>query len=327
MISSTQRQINQLQSEIAKLDRDAADQAKKESELITKINRATEAMSRAKSLTTMQSRAREIERHQKSLEAVKKKQAEISRKRSSAHKKLGECQARLAREEEAERKKRADSERKLMREREAHQRRVAANLSRSQHEAQLSSVQPLISPAEPLSSFMASQGPAEQNDGANTASSIKYDFFISHASEDKEPFVDSLVAGLQSAGASVWYADVNLKPGYSLRREIDRGLRLSKLGIVVLSPHFFSKEWPQKELDGLVALENAGQSRIIPVWHKVSVDEVRNYSPVLADKVALSTAIYSTEKIVAELIEIKNELAMPRADSTGGSEAPPAEAP
>ncbi len=304
MSSIIQRQIDKLQSEIAKLDRDAANEAKKESDLIAKINRATEAMSRAKSLTTIQSRAREIERHQKSLEAVKKKQADISRKRSSAHKKLGECQARLAREEEAARKKLADNERKLMREREAHQRRVAANLSRSQPKPLPPPTRPLAPPVEPFGSFMASQDPAEQDAGANSALPAEYDFFISHASEDKESFVDSLVAGLQSADASVWYADVNLKPGYSLRREIDRGLAHSRFGIVVLSQHFFNKEWPQKELDGLVALENAGESRIIPVWHKVSVDEVRKYSPVLADKVALSTAMYSTKQIVAKLIEL-----------------------
>lgn len=304
MSSSTQRQIDQLLSEIAKLDRDDANEAKKESDLIAKINRATEAMSRAKSLTTIQSRAREIERHQKSLEVVKKKQAEISRKRSSAYKKLGECQARLAREEEAARKKLADNERKLMREREAHQRRVAANLSRSQHEARLSSVQPLISPVEPLSSFVASQGPTEQDDGANIALPAEYDFFISHASEDKEAFVDALVNGLLSAGASVWYDEFSLKPGDSLRREIDRGLAQSRFGIVVLSEHFFNKEWPQKELDGLVALENAGESRIVPVWYKVSVDEVRKYSPVLAGKFALSTARYRTDQIVAKLIKL-----------------------
>ena len=44
---------------------------------------------------------------------------------------------------------------------------------------------------------------------------------------------------------------------------------------------FFKKEWPQKELDGLVALEAQGLSRILPIWHKVSVDEVAHYSPTL----------------------------------------------
>ena len=44
-----------------------------------------------------------------------------------------------------------------------------------------------------------------------------------------------------------------LRVGDSLRRSIDNGLRNSRYGIVVLSEAFFSKEWPQRELDGLFA--------------------------------------------------------------------------
>ena len=74
-----------------------------------------------------------------------------------------------------------------------------------------------------------------------------YDFFISHASEDKEGFVRQLEEVLQSKGASVWYDEFTLKVGDSLRREIDRGLVNSRFGVVVLSEAFFKKEWPQKE--------------------------------------------------------------------------------
>ena len=52
---------------------------------------------------------------------------------------------------------------------------------------------------------------------------------------------------------SVWFDELTLKVGDSLRRSIDRGLASSRFGIVVISPHFLSKEWPQKELDGLTA--------------------------------------------------------------------------
>ena len=157
--------------------------------------------------------------------------------------------------------------------------------------------------------------------------SAEYDFFISHASEDKEAFVDALVNGLLSADASVWYDEFSLKPGDSLRREIDRGLAQSKLGIVVLSPRFFNKEWPQKELGGLMGRENAGQIRIVPVLLDITIDEVRIHSPTLTDKMALDTAEYTTAQIVDKLIELKNELAMPRTDAAGGSRASQAETP
>ena len=91
-----------------------------------------------------------------------------------------------------------------------------------------------------------------------------YDFFICHASEDKESFVRHLAETLEAKGARVWYDEFTLSIGDSLRREIDRGLASSQFGVVVLSEAFFKKEWPQRELDGLVTLETQGRSRILP---------------------------------------------------------------
>jgi len=41
----------------------------------------------------------------------------------------------------------------------------------------------------------------------------------------------------------------------ALRQSIDRGLAKSRFGIVVVSPSFLQKDWPRRELDGLVARE------------------------------------------------------------------------
>ena len=129
----------------------------------------------------------------------------------------------------------------------------------------------------------------------------EYDFFISHASEDKEAFVQDLAAALRGLGAKIFYDAYTLKVGDSLRRKIDQGLANSKFGIVVLSEHFFNKQWPARELDGLTAMEIGGQTRILPIWHKVSYDEVKRFSPALADKVALNTSLKSVEEIAKEL--------------------------
>ena len=130
----------------------------------------------------------------------------------------------------------------------------------------------------------------------------QYDFFISHASEDKEGFVRQLADALQAKGASVWYDEFSLKVGSSLREEIERGLANSQFGVVVLSKFFFEKEWTNKELSGLFALEAKGASRILPIWHNVSADEVTTYSPILADKVALNTSLLSVENIANQLL-------------------------
>lgn len=128
--------------------------------------------------------------------------------------------------------------------------------------------------------------PSTRAEGTRAGGNASWDVFICHASEDKEPFVRELAEALRAEGVRVWYDEFTLKLGDSLRRSIDRGLAYSSYGVVVLSPHFFAKEWPQRELDGLTAREIEGRKVILPIWHNIGVDEVRGHSPTLADRVA-----------------------------------------
>ena len=145
---------------------------------------------------------------------------------------------------------------------------------------------------------------APSSEAPATASDEDYDLFISHATEDKDGIVRDLVDALQARGVRVWYDEFQLRIGDSLRRKIDAGLARSRFGMVVVSHAFFSKNWPQYELDGLVSLEMAGRQRILPVWHEVTKDEVLDYSPSLADKVALNTASFTVEEIAAEIADV-----------------------
>jgi hypothetical protein len=129
----------------------------------------------------------------------------------------------------------------------------------------------------------------------------EFDVFISHASEDKDDVVRPLAAALRALGLDVWFDEFELKIGDSLRRSIDSGIARSKFGIVVLSPPFFAKGWPQYELDGLVTMAVSGAQVLLPLWHGVSKDEVVRQSPSLADKVALRTSDYSIDEIAAEI--------------------------
>lgn len=131
----------------------------------------------------------------------------------------------------------------------------------------------------------------------------QWDFFISHASEDKDGFVRSLALELGKAGYKVWYDEHTLKLGDSLRRSIDKGLSSSKYGIVVLSKHFFKKDWPQKELDGLTAIELIGKKVILPIWHQIQKEDVIKFSPTLGDKLAI-TSDKPLDVIVKSIIEV-----------------------
>ena len=129
----------------------------------------------------------------------------------------------------------------------------------------------------------------------------EWDVFICHASEDKKEFVNPLAEALLAKNLRVWYDDFVLNVGDSLRQSIDHGLARSRYGIVVLSPHFFEKDWPQKELDGLVAKETGREKVILPVWHKVGFEDVRRYSPTLAGRVAAKSS-EGLDAVVAKLL-------------------------
>lgn len=130
---------------------------------------------------------------------------------------------------------------------------------------------------------------------------VEWDVFISHASEDKEDFVRPLAEGLKARGLNVWYDEITLTVGDSLRQSIDRGLAHSRFGIVVISPNFMRKEWPQKELDGLVAREIPDVKVILPVWHGITADEIRAFSPILAGRLAVSSD-NGLDHVIAELM-------------------------
>ncbi len=132
---------------------------------------------------------------------------------------------------------------------------------------------------------------------------MDWDVFISHAWEDKESFARPLAKALEAKGLRVWFDEFTLRVGDRLRRSIDYGLAKSRYGVVILSPHFFGKEWPQKELDGLVARETAGDKVVLPVWHNISVDQIREYSPTLADRIAVSSD-RGLEHVVSELLKV-----------------------
>lgn len=70
-----------------------------------------------------------------------------------------------------------------------------------------------------------------------------------------------------------------------------------------LSPNFFAKEWPQRELDGLAAREIGEQKVILPVWHGLTGRQVTDFSPTLGDKKAVSTE-NGLEPVVREILSV-----------------------
>ncbi|MCB1327327.1 MAG: DUF1883 domain-containing protein [Spirochaetales bacterium] len=154
-------------------------------------------------------------------------------------------------------------------------------------EAPLSTVPSLLNPQPP---------PSNEPD-----ENLVYDVFISHASEDKHAIVRPLAHALKEHGLRVWYDEFELRIGDSLRRKIDAGLARSRFGLVVLSRSFFAKGWPNYELDGLVTRSVSGEQVLLPIWHEITKQELLEYSPSLADKLARSTATHTVAEIAEEI--------------------------
>ena len=154
---------------------------------------------------------------------------------------------------------------------------------------------------------------------------FEYDLFISHASEDQDEFVRPLAEALNAAGHRVWYSEWALAVGDRLRQSIDLGLARSRFGVVVLSESFFAKRWPRQELDDLAALETDGAKRILPIWHKVDEEAVAEFSPTLADRLAIDST-KGISVVVEELIRaiergpITGVRGRPTSTPTGGSD-------
>ena len=131
-----------------------------------------------------------------------------------------------------------------------------------------------------------------------------YDVFISHASEDKDSIVRSLANALTEQRLRVWYDEFTLRIGDSLRQKIDKGLANSRVGLVVLSHAFIAKGWTNYELDGIVTRTVSGEQILLPIWHNITKQEVIDFSPSLADKVARSTATHTVQEISKEIADL-----------------------
>lgn len=135
--------------------------------------------------------------------------------------------------------------------------------------------------------------------------------FISYASEDKDEIARPLSLELTKHGFDIWFDESSLALGDNLRRSIDEGLATCDFGVVVLSEKYFSKEWPKIELEGLIAKEILGGKVILPVWHKITREKIFEHSPILSNKLAVSSekgVDFVTNQIVNAVTK-NNELA------------------
>lgn len=280
-----QNQVNRIESELAVLHKKIADEAKKELEKSKQITSIQNSITKSTSLSTLQSKNRQIQGYQNDIFNCKTKIADYQKQIATKTTELGRKKQEVRKAEETtlkkQQKEQADFQRKLQQD----------------YQRQKSEMNTVFNQHYLIQSPVVTEPTAEKDDK-------QYDFFISHASEDKDAFVRVLADRLRTSGFLVWYDEFELKIGDSLRKKIDQGLSKSKYGIVVISPDFIKKNWTEYEFSGMIAREMNGQKVILPIWHKVTKDEVLAFSPSLADKMALNTSINSIDEIISHLKDL-----------------------
>jgi len=126
------------------------------------------------------------------------------------------------------------------------------------------------------------------------------DLFLCHAWDDRQGSAADLHRQLKANGATVWFSEEDIPLGSLMTREIDKGLRNSRIGIVLVTPALLksirNEGIAEKELAVLL-----NSRRVVPVTHGVTFDELYDVSPMLASHAGLSTAESSLGDVATKL--------------------------
>jgi len=275
-VEQYQRTVNSLDKEIADLEKKRATAEKKAAEANKKA--ASVSISKNASVATIKSKLRQIENYKADAVKASSESASLTKQIADKRKKRNDAAVHLQKEEQKVQKK---------------QDRATKQMQQS-YERRIEELQTFIIPSAPVSSKTEEEQLPE------------YDVFVSHAWEDKEDFVDEFVETLTALDIKVWYDKRQIKWGDSMRERIDDGLKKSRFGVAVLSPNYIAenKYWTKAELDGLFQLESVNGKTLLPIWHNLTKQQVMNYSPIIANKKAMTTASMTAQEIAEELLKL-----------------------
>lgn len=282
-VEQYQRTVNTLDKEIADLEKKRNALDSKCADLKGKISDAEAAIRKTKSASTVKSKLSQITAWQKEESRKATESANIGKKISEKRTKRNDAYKKMQKAQQDEDKKKEKQMKNMQASYENRVRELTNQLS----------AKPII--PETIHTYVEADE--------------EYDVFVSHAWEDKEGFVDEFVAELEKLGIKVWYDKQRIKWGDSMRARIDDGLKKSKFGIAVISPDYIAegKYWTKAELDGLFQLESVNGKMLLPIWHNITKQQVMDYSPIVASKLAMTTASMTAEEIAKEMRSLLSE--------------------
>ena len=129
-------------------------------------------------------------------------------------------------------------------------------------------------------------------------SSFEYDVFISHANSDKIAIVDEMNESLEKLGIRIFYDKKTLEWGDHWKSRILEGTQKAEFAIIVISENFFDREWTEKELNEFLNRQNSnGQKLILPILHNITITQLQEKYPSVADIQGISTKDYTCDQI------------------------------
>lgn len=116
---------------------------------------------------------------------------------------------------------------------------------------------------------------------------MKKHVFLSHASDDKNPYVYPFASLLRKEGITCWLDDAEIKWGDKIAIKINDGIARSDFVIVFLTEAFIGRNWTETELSAALTRENTeGRALVLPIIVGDPKVLLINY-PLLRDKMYL----------------------------------------
>lgn len=142
----------------------------------------------------------------------------------------------------------------------------------------------------------------------------EFDVFLCHAWNDRKADAKMLYDLLVEQGVSVWFSEVSLRLGTDMRAAIDKGLRTSRIGLVLVTPAMLERLLEDKSVAGSELSALLRRDLLVPVLHEATFEQLDNVSPLLATKGGLDTAEESMRDVAMKIAELVTELAEERVD-------------
>lgn len=100
---------------------------------------------------------------------------------------------------------------------------------------------------------------------------------------------EAIARDLNQIGVPTFYDRDSLEVGDSIVDRIHEALEQADFGVLIISPAFLEKGWTRQETRRLVRGYIEGETRLLPVWHNVTYEEVHEKQPALDDIWAANT--------------------------------------